>query len=290
MPRIPRLLPAAIVAAIAGALPAAAAAQSSTAQPSVSTNWAGYAVSGSGGQTKHFSSVSGTWVAPTASCTPGSQTFSAFWVGIGGLGQNSQALEQTGSEADCTASGRPVYSAWYELVPAAPVTLKINVAAGDTVTASVTIRGRDVTIRFTNVTRGTSVAKTLRASVIDQTSAEWIAEAPSECDNQGNCVPMPLTNFGKMAFSNLSATSGGHTGTVSDSAWSSQAIELQEDTGGGHLSGRHRFARASGSSTTATPSALSATGSAFSVAFAQTGSTPNGTGTQYPGFGGGSPY
>jgi hypothetical protein len=288
MPRLSRLLPVAAVAALAGAVPTAAAAQSSASQPSVSSNWAGYAVSGAGGQTERFSSASGTWVAPTATCTPGSQTFSAFWVGIGGLATNSKALEQTGSEADCTSSVRPVYSAWYELVPAAPVTLNIAVAAGDTITASVTIHNHDVTIRFTNRTRGTSVTKTLHAPTIDQTSAEWIAEAPSECDNSGNCVPMPLTNFGTMNFTNVSATSGGHTGTAGDSAWSEQAIELKEDGGSGHLFGRHRFARASGSAITAVPSALSATGGAFSVAFSETSSAPNGTGTFFPGFGGGN--
>jgi len=287
MLRLSRLLPVAVVASLAGVLPSVAAAQSPAASPTVSSNWAGYAVSGSGGSTKHYSSASGTWVAPTASCTPGSQTFSAFWVGIGGLATNSKALEQTGSEADCTASGRPVYSAWYELVPSAPVTLNFAIGAGDTVTASVTVKGHDVTIRFTDVTRGTSVTRTLRASVIDQTSAEWIAEAPSECDNNGNCVPLPLTNFGTMGFSNVSATSGGHTGTISDAAWASQAIELKEDSGSGAPFGRHRFARASDSSTTATPGALSATGGAFSVSFAQSTSAPNGPGTTFPGFGGG---
>jgi hypothetical protein len=283
MPRFTRLLPAAAVAALAVAVPATASAQSAASQPSVSSNWAGYAVAGSH-STKHFWSVSGSWVAPTASCTPGQQTFSAFWVGIGGLSENSQALEQTGSEADCSSSGKPVYSAWYELVPAAPVTLNFSFQPGDTIIASVTVKNHDVTIRYTDATRGTSVTKVLHASVIDTTSAEWIAEAPSECDNSGNCVPMPLTNFGTVNFNNVSATSGGHTGSASDAAWSEQAIELQEDNG--HQF-RHRFARVSASTTTATPSALSATGGAFSVTYAQTNSAPNGQGTFFPGFGGG---
>ena len=143
MPRILRLIPLAAVAAMAGILPAAAAAQSqsSSSQPSVSSNWAGYAASGANGQDQSFSGVSGTWVTPAATCTPGTPTYSAFWVGIGGLSQNSQALEQTGSEADCSADGHPQYSAWYELVPAAPVTFRLNVSAGDTVTASVTSGG-----------------------------------------------------------------------------------------------------------------------------------------------------
>ena len=228
MPRIPRLLPvAAAVAAVLGGVPGTAAAQSSASSPSVSSNWAGYAVAGSSGQSESFSSVSGTWVAPAVTCTPGQATYSAFWVGLGGLSQNSQALEQTGSEADCTASGRPEYSAWYELVPAPPVTIQLDVAPGDVVAASVTVRAHHVTLRFTDVTKGTSVTEHQRASALDLSSAEWIAEAPSQCDQSGNCVPTPLTNFGTVAFSNLSATSSGHTGTVADPAWASQAIELQ---------------------------------------------------------------
>jgi len=284
MPRILRLLPAAAVAVLVTALPAAAAAQSSAASPSVSSNWAGYAVTGANGSTKDFSNVSGTWVAPAATCTPGSPTYSAFWVGIGGYSENSQALEQTGSEADCSASGRPEYSAWYELVPAAPVTLKLNIAAGDSVSAGVVVNGHDVTIAFIDHTRHTSVVKHLKASSIDLTSAEWIAEAPSQCDESGNCVPTPLTDFGNVSFTGLSATSAGHAGTVSDPSWAEQAIELQEDSGG-----RHRFARASDSATTATPSALSATGGAFSVAFSENSAAVTGPTSTFPGFGGGGP-
>ncbi len=279
MPRISRLLPVVAVAAVLGGVPGVAAAQSSASSPSISSNWAGYAVAGRSGQSQTFSSVSGTWVAPAATCTPGQATFSAFWVGIGGLSQNSQALEQTGSEADCSASGRPEYSAWYELVPAPPVTMNLNVNAGDVVSASVTVRANRVTLRFTDRTKGTSVTEHQRVSQLDLSSAEWIAEAPSQCDNSGNCVPTPLTNFGTVAFSNLSATSAGHTGTIADPAWTSQAIELQADSG----AGRHRFAR-SLSTTSATPSALSATGDAFSVVFARTTGNPNAPTTTFRGF------
>ncbi len=273
MPSIPRPLLALAVAAAGAVLPAAADAQSASPQPaqsptpSQSTNWAGYAVSGSQGSAQTFSSVSGTWVAPTASCTSGHPTYSAFWVGLGGLSQSSPALEQTGTEADCSGSGHPEYSTWYELVPDPPVTTSLNVAAGDTVTASVTVVAHRVTLRITDRTQGTSVTKHLHVSPLDLSSAEWIAEAPSQCDNSGNCVPTPLSNFGTVAFSNLSATSGGHTGPIADPSWTDQAIELQADSG---HAGRHRFARSIGT-TTATPSALSATGDAFSVAYAQSG-------------------
>src|SRR5207248_473552 len=81
--------------------------------------WAGYVAGGSSSNTQ-FSSVSGSWTQPTARCGSG-QTYSAFWVGLGGSGDGSSALEQTGTQADCTADGGTEYYAWYELVPAAPL-------------------------------------------------------------------------------------------------------------------------------------------------------------------------
>ena len=34
-------------------------------------------------------------------------TYSAYWVGLGGGGQQSTALEQIGTQGDCSASGTP---------------------------------------------------------------------------------------------------------------------------------------------------------------------------------------
>src|SRR3954451_2790503 len=86
-----------------------AAAATST---ETSSNWAGYVTTGGS-----FSNVTATWVQPTVTCTPGVVSYSSFWVGLGGYGDGSQALEQIGTDADCTGSGRPVHSAWWEIVP-----------------------------------------------------------------------------------------------------------------------------------------------------------------------------
>ena len=98
------------------------------ADSSNSANWAGYAVHRSG---ISFRRVSASWRQPTATCTPGQAAFSAYWVGIGGFSQNSQALEQIGTEADCKASGQRVISAWYEIVPAPSTPISIAVGPGD---------------------------------------------------------------------------------------------------------------------------------------------------------------
>ena len=98
-----------------------------------SSNWAGYAVA----NRKPFTSVTGKWVQPVATCADLSSTYSAFWVGLGGFDDSSQALEQTGTEANCSAAGRATYTVWYELVPAGPVTVKMVVRPGDAISATV---------------------------------------------------------------------------------------------------------------------------------------------------------
>ena len=63
---------------------AVAAPTASAATDAVSENWAGYeATNGS----SDFSAASGSWVQPTAKCPPGSPSYSAFWVGLGGGSQ-----------------------------------------------------------------------------------------------------------------------------------------------------------------------------------------------------------
>ena len=99
-----------------------------------SSNWAGYAATGSAGQ---FTSVSSGWVQPAGQCNGGS-TYAAFWVGLDGY--SSSTVEQTGSEVDC-AGRTPRYYAWYEMYPGASVDFPNRVRAGDRFSASVTYLG-----------------------------------------------------------------------------------------------------------------------------------------------------
>jgi peptidase A4-like protein len=249
----------------AGAGVATASAATVDQQAAVSQNWAGYVAGGT-----QFSSVSGSWVQPTAKCGSG-QTYSAFWVGIGGSSNQSSALEQTGTQANCTADGGTEYYAWYELVPAAPVKLDLAIKPGDHISAKVNVSGSNVTVLMSDQTTGQSTSKTLQMDNPDTSSAEWIAEAPSACDGSGatgNCQPLPLADFGTVQFTSATATANGHTGTISDPNWSSQPVQL----GGGGVS-EVSYGSGTGSSG-ASPSALSSDGSSFSVAAdASSGST-----------------
>jgi hypothetical protein len=95
----------------------------------MSANWAGYAVSKPG---IRYRRVASTWVQPAASCSRGQRRSSAYWVGLGSYHSSANALEQIGTQIDCSSTGQAFSSAWYELVPAGPVSLKLAVTPGDT--------------------------------------------------------------------------------------------------------------------------------------------------------------
>jgi hypothetical protein len=252
-------------------------------QQEVSQNWAGYVAGGSSSDTQ-FSSVSGSWVQPTVTCNSG-QSYSAYWVGLGGSSSQSDALEQTGTQGDCTANGGTQYYAWYELVPSAPVQLSLAIHPGDHISAKVSVSGSNVTVWLSDETTGQSTTKNLQMSSPDTSSAEWIAEAPSQCSGgdatTGECQPLALADFGTVQFSGASATANGHSGTISDSAWSNSPIALGSN-------GSYDVSYGASDSTAgATPSTLSSDGSSFSVTWQQNATDTSGTGGSAGGSGDG---
>jgi len=266
----------------AGVIASTASAATTDQQSAVSANWSGYVVGGSSNNpNQQFSSVSGSWTEPSTNCNAG-QGDAAYWVGLGGAGQNSQHLEQVGTESDCSGgTGAASHYSWYELVPAAPVRLDVGISPGDHVSAKVTVSGSNVTVWLSDNTTGQSATKTLQMSDPDLSSAEWIAEAPSQCDGSGNCTPLPLADFGDVSFTNATATSNGHTGTISDLDWSSVPVQLN-----GGSDGFVSYNTSAG----AAPSGLSSDGSGFSVAYQGGGeqtSTSTGAGGGGYGYGGG---
>jgi hypothetical protein len=231
----------------------------------VSTNWAGYAVADSVGATSStaFTSVTGTWKQPRATCVAGKTEFSATWVGLGGFSQSSQALEQVGTSADCARTGRPAYYAWYELLPAPSIRVRLKVVPGDTIAASVNVNGTSVLVQLKNRTRHTEFTKRLSMAAPDVTSAEWIEEAPAACISPGNCRVLSLANFGSISIARGATIGSGHPGTISDPAWQATALQLVP-------AATDAFTSPAG----ATPSALTADGRGFDVTWLANAATP----------------
>ncbi len=218
-----------------------------------STNWSGYADT-----SDTFRTLSSSWVQPAVNCTAGGllglkplqATYSSFWVGLDGYGSSS--VEQTGTDSDCTSSHTPSYYAWYEMYPAGSVTISATqypVHPGDVMNGLVTsdAAGSSFTLTINDATRGWTYSTTLAGSGLTRASAEFVAEAPSQCIALF-CRQLPLADFGTVNFSNASVTdTAGKSGTIS--GFNDADIQMASQSG----------------TVKATPSALTAGGSAFSV-------------------------
>jgi len=176
-----------------------------------SSNWSGYAVEAA----SVFTDVRGSWVEPAATCNTFGAHYAAFWAGIDGY--SSESVEQLGTDSDCNGYDRPSYYAWYEMYPAAPVTLSsaaYPVEQGDTLSAEVSVNGAEYTLSLKS-SRGWTFQITKLGIGLDQSSAELIAEAPSTCIL--SCHALPLANFGTVPFSNVEAAVGGGSDAAFDS-------------------------------------------------------------------------
>jgi len=155
-----------------------------------STNWSGYAVTDA--TAGSVTSASGSWIVPAV--TGSSNSYAAFWVGIDGFSDST--VEQTGTISYMNGA-TPAYYAWVEFYPAAMVQINTKVTA-DTIavgnimnaTVSYSAATKLFTATITDVTKGWTYTTTATVSGAKETSAEWIAEAPSS-----NIGILPLADF-----------------------------------------------------------------------------------------------
>jgi hypothetical protein len=133
-------------------------------------------------------------------------------------------LEESLSSALGEATRRP--EAWYELVPSAAHTIHMIIDPGDRVSASVRVRGAHVTVTLSDLTRDTRFARTIADRMLDVGSAEWSAEAPSDC-SASDCTILPLADFGNAHFLSAGATtSSGVTRSLTRAPWTRTRISL----------------------------------------------------------------
>jgi hypothetical protein len=205
-----------------------------------STNWSGYADTGSS-----FSNVSASWTEPSASCSSRTTSLAAFWVGIDGY--SSDSVEQDGTLIECYDRTAYQYS-WWEMYPTNDVqVVGESVATGDSISASVVRSGTSYKLTVTDSTHSAnsfSTTQTCSASSCVDSSAEWIAEAPT-----GSSGVEPLTDFGTWTASNAAVTEGSTAGSIS--SFTDDEITMIDSSG----------------ATKALPGALNGAGTSFSVAW-----------------------
>ncbi len=198
-----------------------------------SNNWFGYNQGALEQGNKLFNSISGDWTVPAATQhTSGQAEASSDWIGIGGgcidagCTLTDSTLIQTGTEQDVDATGKPSYSAWWELVPAPSLTIStMTVSPGDHMHASISevVNNTDLwTITITDVTKGQSFSQTVPYPSTHAT-AEWIEETPLVIG----------TNAGFAALPNLTnpAFSSGTTNGTPVSLKPSEAMNLIDSAG-----------------------------------------------------------
>jgi Peptidase A4 family len=201
-----------------------------------STNWSGYADTGSS-----FSQAAGSWTEPSASCSRRTTSYAAFWVGIDGYSSNT--VEQDGTIIECYRGTAYQYS-WWEMYPTNDIqVVGSSVAAGDSITASVVRSGSSYTLNVTDSTHtANSFSTNQSCSGCANSSAEWIAEAPSSSSGI-----LPLADFGSWTESGATVTEGTTSGVIS--SFTDDEITMIDSSG----------------LVKAQPSALNGTGNGFSV-------------------------
>jgi hypothetical protein len=202
-----------------------------------STNWSGYADTGSS-----FSKVSASWTEPSASCGFSTQ-LAAFWVGIDGY--SSDSVEQDGTLIECYLGTAYQYT-WWEMYPTNDIqVVGETLAPGDAITSTVTRSGTNYTLTVTDSTHSAnSFTETESCSSCANSSAEWIAEAPS-----GSTGVYPLADFKSWTASNASVTEGSTSGVIS--SFTDDEITMIDSSG----------------RTKALPGSLNSAGNSFSVAW-----------------------
>jgi Peptidase A4 family len=165
-----------------------------------STNWSGYADDNTAGNT--YSKVTASWTEPAVTCPRNGTQDAVFWVGIDGF--TSGTVEQDGTLAECNR-GSAFYMTWWEMFPTNSIQVVGNsVSPGDAISSSVVRSGTSYTLAVTDSTHpANSFTITQSCSTCANSSAEWIAEAPSS----GNRI-LPLPNFGTWTAANATVNSG----------------------------------------------------------------------------------
>lgn len=220
-------------------------------------NWAGYAVAVKSGE---VDAAYGSWVVPSLSCTSKGTTYAAFWVGIDGY--NDSTVEQTGVLGECE-HGSPVYSAWYEFYPAAPVYAPSSdvVKPGDTMYGSVVYNPtsncfvtllKDESEGWGYTSPCTTVSGALRSD------AEWITERPAIAGSLTT-----LANFGTAEYGeDYTAVSGTNTVVINGATYPIGGTNYVSITMVGY-----------NGKVLAYPSGLTSDGTSFTVSYGSSSST-----------------
>ncbi len=204
--------------------PTAAAVASASPAKIETYNWAGYADLTTTSGT--FTKVSGSWKVPKLTCTS-EDRITSQWVGLDGA--ETTTVEQDGTAEQCF-EGKALYTSWYEMYPNGSVSVGSTVAAGDSISASVSRSGDKYTLKLTDSTHTansfTETATCATTVCLDE-SAEWITERPA----YSSTGIVPEAQFPTVTFSGASETASGKTASISGYSGTVDDITCLDSTG-----------------------------------------------------------
>jgi hypothetical protein len=196
----------------------------------ISPNWSGYVARSPKGHRVFYTSATATWTVPAAKCSAKgakARTYSTTWVGLGGYAYETQ--EEVGTNSNCTAAGKGYYYSWFELVPylSYPVTIKDTLHAGDVVTGLTKVlkAAKRVELQLKDLTAGWTFTTKISWAAPDETSADFVVEAPAECVYY-TCTEASLANFGAVSMHGISIIGNGKSGSLTDPRFAVTGVKL----------------------------------------------------------------
>ena len=163
--------------------------------------YAGYSATDLNG-TAAYKKVTGSWIVPRVYCTSAGTSLMGVWVGmINANPTEGSVLAQLGTDSDCE-DGIAYYHMWWEMYPAPSVPLKVLVAPGDSVTASVAFQNGEFRLSIDDPLQAIHFSTTQPGNIADTSNAECIIEAPAIVTRGGD-QSSRLANFGRVDVSCL---------------------------------------------------------------------------------------
>ena len=164
-----------------------------------SSNWSGYVLTGQSGG---YQGVGATWTVPTLNCSSTPSGSTADWVGVNGW-NSSTGLFQTGTSSSCEPGGQVDTAWWTDQDRHYAEQVLFSISPGDVIEAEVNQLSSGYWVySIIDVSNGRSMSA-VEAYSGNATSAEWIAEDPT---NLNNSTFYPLANFGTVTFADLTLT------------------------------------------------------------------------------------
>jgi hypothetical protein len=194
-----------------------------------SSPWAsGYAAVPMPGGAPAFTYIQDTYTLPAVSCATTPNASVQFRTGLDGISDST--IERVGVSATCNG-GQPVYTAWYQMIPAEPNPIpRFSPTAGDVMQASVTVPSPGkYLLSLVDLTHPALHFTVTRSCAACHDSSAQVTAGPEGPGSFGIVKPgkpgWPPAGFGAVVFHNIVVTdSAGVSGGLENPDWGTDVL------------------------------------------------------------------